>query len=523
MTPPALASVSGFTPEDLTTSLLIGSIVLLIAVAAVRLANRSGLPTLLIYLGLGLVVGESGFGLRFSDAVLTQVLGYTALVLILAEGGLTTQWSAIRRSVAPAIVLSTVGVLVSVAVVGVAAHYLLGLSWTVALLLGAITSSTDAAAVFSVLRRVPLPSRITGLLEAESGFNDAPVVLLVLALAEQAAPDGAPHPWWQVAAFAVLELAGGAAIGLVLGYAVGRVIKRVASGSSGLFSIGVLAIPVLAYAVADLAHTSGFIATYLSALVLGNLHLPHRQAVRGFAQALGWLAQIGLFVLLGLLASPTRLVHQIVPALVIGTVLLLLARPLSVLVSVPWFGIRWRERIFLSWAGLRGAVPVVLATVPLTLGTRNTEWIFDLVFVLVVVFTLVQAPTLPWVARRLGVVDESHTLDVELESTPLEELRAEVLLVRVGTSSQLHGVEVQELRLPRDADVTLVVREGHTMVPTRRTVLHRGDRFLIVTTETHRADVIRRIRAVSDEGRMAGWRRHGTRIDRSIAPPPRHT
>ncbi|WP_244328454.1 potassium/proton antiporter [Yimella sp. cx-51] len=504
----ALVPKSGaYDLNDLTRTLLIGSAVLLVAIAAVRFANRSGLPTLLIYLAMGTVLGDAGFGLQFSDPLMTEVLGYAALVLILAEGGLTTEWSSIKDSVVPAALLSTVGVLISVGVVGVAVHFMLGLDWTTSLMLGAIVSSTDAAAVFSVLRKVPLPDRLNGVLEAESGFNDAPVVLLVTALAAAGANAGDAPNWGAIAVAAVFELTVGAVIGLSLGYVLGWVMKNSAPGSSGLFSIGVLAACVLAFSVADILHTSGFLATYLCALVLGNLHLPHRQAVRGFAQSFGWLAQIGLFVLLGMLAAPSRLPDQLWPAMVVGLVLLLVARPLSVFGSMPGFGITVREKLFLSWAGLRGAVPVVLATVPLTFGTRGTEWIFDLVFVLVVVFTLVQAPTLPWVARRLGLVNHSHVVDVELEATPLDELNAEVLHVRIGDESQLSGVEVHELRLPKGANVTLVKRDSGSFVPGDRSVLHRGDQLLIVTPSALRGATVRRIRAVSADGRLAGWRR----------------
>lgn len=500
-----------FGTHELAVVLLVGSLVLLVAVAAVRLANRSGLPSLLLYLAIGAIVGEVGFGVNFDDPTLTRVLGYAALVLILTEGGLSTRWSTIKGSVPAAAVLSTLGVLVSIAVVGVASHYLLHVSWQIGFLLGAIVSSTDAAAVFSVLRNVPLPAKLTGVLEAESGFNDAPVVLIVVALAEAATPGQPGSAWWVVVLMAVVELAGGALIGLALGWGLGRIIKRAGVGSSGLFSIGVVAICVLSYAGATLAHTSGFIACYLTALVLGNLHLPHRSATLGFGQALGWLAQIGLFVLLGLLASPSRLEAQVVPALVVGSVLLLVARPLSILASTPWFGFRWRERLFLSWAGLRGAVPVVLATVPLTLRTPDTEWIFDLVFVLVVVFTLIQAPTLPRVARHLGLIDDAQALDVQVESTPLEELHAELLQVRVGPHSLLHGVELHELRLPAGANVTMVVRDGTSFVPDRRTALRHGDQLLLITTVTTRADTIRRVRAVSRGGRLAGWRARTSR------------
>jgi potassium/hydrogen antiporter len=494
-----------FLLDDLTWSLLIGSAVLLVAVAAVRISVRSGLPSLLIFLGIGLLLGESGLGITFDSEELTQVLGYSALVLILAEGGLTTRWSGIRRSVAPAAVLSTVGVAVSVGVVAVAARYVLQLEWSVALLIGAILSSTDAAAVFSVLRTVPLPRRLSGMLEAESGFNDAPVVILVVALAAESAPTAEHHAWWYLLIEAGFELVGGTVIGLMVGWSGAWLLRRVAGASSALFSIGVVSLVVLAYAVAATAQTSGFIAAYLSALVLGNLGLPHRSAVHSFSSALGSIAQIGLFVLLGLLASPSQLPEQIVVAVVIGLVLLLVARPLSVLVSLTPFRIPLRDQAFLSWAGLRGAVPIVLATVPATLGTPNAERIFDLVFVLVIIFTLVQAPTLPWVARRLGLAESVRAVELDVETTPLETMGAEVLQVTVGDRSRLHGVEIFELRLPVGANVTLVVRDGKGFVPQGQTVLRHGDQLLVVSSAEARHKTEERIRAVDEGGRLAGW------------------
>ncbi len=499
------ASSSSFSLDDLTLALLIGSLVLVVAVAAVRLSLRSGLPSLLIYLGIGLVLGERGFGIDYDNQQLTQVLGYAALVLILVEGGLTTRWSGIRHSVAPAAVLATVGVAVSVVVVGVTAHLLLGWSWQVAFLVAAVLASTDAAAVFSVLRRVPLPRQISGVLEAESGFNDAPVVLLVTALAASLTPGDTPHPWWEVGLVAVLELAGGAVVGLAVGWGGARLLRLVASTSSALFAIGVIAVAVLAYAVAASLHTSGFLACYLAALVLGNLRLPHRPAVLGFATAIGWLAQIGLFVLLGLLAHPDQFLTVLGPALVVGAALLLLGRPASVFVALLPFGMSWRTQTFLSWAGLRGAVPVVLATVPGTLGTPGVPWIFDLVFVLVVIFTIVQAPTLPWVARRLGLAAAHHQVDLAVETTPLDELGAELLEIDIGPGSRIGGVRVFELRLPVGANVSLVVREGRSFVPRDNDVLRHGDQLLVVAPSAVRAAAEERLRAVSRGGRLADW------------------
>jgi cell volume regulation protein A len=503
--PASTPAPEGYSLDDLALALLVGSAVLVVAVAAVRLSNRSGLPSLLIYLAIGLALGESGLGIRYDSEQLTQVLGYAALVLILVEGGVTTHWPEIRGSVAPAAVLSTVGVGVSVVVVAVVARGVLGWSWEVALLVGAVLASTDAAAVFSVLRRVPLPRRVTGMLEAESGFNDAPVVLLVTALSANLAPAGHPEPWWQLVLMAVVELAGGAAIGLAVGWVGARVMRLVATASSALFAIGVLAVAVLAYGAADVVHTSGFIACYLAALVLGNQKLPHRPSVVGFASAMGWLAQIGLFVLLGLLASPSGFADQLVPALVVGAALLLVARPLSVLVSCTPFRMPWRTQAFLSWAGLRGAVPVVLATVPVTAGAAGTTWMFELVFVLVVIFTLVQAPTLPRVARRLGLDASHHRVPLTVEATPLEDLGAELLEIDVGPESRIGGVRVFELRLPAGANVALVVRDGSSFVPRGQDVLRHGDQLLVVTPAAVRERVEKRLYQVSRGGRLAEW------------------
>ena len=246
----------------------------------------------------------------------------------------------------------------------------------------------------------------------------------VTALSLQIAHPADAEPWWAIGLLAVAELTGGALIGLAIGWLGGKLMQRLAQGTSGLFSLGVVAIGVLAYAAAATVHTSGFIACYLAALVLGNMHLSHRQSVTGFAEALGWLAQIGLFVMLGMLARPSGIVEEIPRAIVVGLVLLLVARPLSVLVSLTPFGIPWREQAFLSWAGLRGAVPVVLATVPVTTSVPGVEWVFELVFMLVVIFTLVQAPLLPWVARRLRVTEPALATGVVVESVPLEQLGA---------------------------------------------------------------------------------------------------
>jgi NhaP-type Na+/H+ and K+/H+ antiporter len=482
--------------------LLSGSALVLAAIAAVRLSLRIGLPSLLAYLGIGLLIGESGLGIQFDNAELAQTLGLAALVIILIEGGLTTNWRLARSGVPAAISLAIVGTAVSILVVALGARWLLGLDWRLAFLLGAVLAPTDAAAVFSVLRRLPLPPRLTGVLEAESGYNDAPVVIVVVALSTHA--DGDLNTWLLLGSIAY-ELAAGAAIGLVVGPLGAYALRRVALPASGLYPIAVLSLAIGSYGVASLLHASGFLATYLCALVLGNARLPHRPATRGFAEGLAWLAQIGLFVMLGLLASPSELPAEILPALAIGFVLVLLARPLSVIVSTLGFGIPWPERAFLSWAGLRGAVPIVFATVPVTHDVPGAERLFALVFVIVVVFTLVGGPTLPMFARLCRVTAPAEAREIDVEAAPLEELHADMLEVRVPPDSQLDGVEILELRLPAEALITLIVRDGRSFVPGPRTMLQAGDELLVVAAAGTRDAAERRLRAVSRRGKLAGW------------------
>jgi cell volume regulation protein A len=490
----------------LDTALLLGSAILLVAVAAVRLSAGVGLPSLIIYLVLGLAIGEDGLGIPFSDARLTQVLGFCALVVIIAEGGLTTRWSVVRPVLPAAATLATVGVFVSVAVVGVAVHVLLGLPWQLAFLYGAVLSSTDAAAVFSTLRRTRLRPGPRTLLEAESGMNDAPAALLVIALSS-AATAGAPASWWLQALLIGYELVAGALIGLVVGFVGAGGLRRFALPAAGLYPLAVVGLTGLAYAGGAVAHASGLLAVYVAGVVLGNARLPHRHVVLGFADGLAWLAQIGLFVLLGLLASPSRLPAAVLPALLVGAVAVLFARPLAVATSVTWFRVGWREQAFLSWAGLRGAVPIVFATVPLTAGVPGATTLFDVVFVLVVLYTAAQAGTIAPTARRLGLTAPAEASDLHVETAPLDRLRADVLELDIVPGSRLAGVYVGELRLPAGAVVTLILRDGHGFVPDERTRLRRGDTLLIVATVDSRAAAERRLRAVNRSGRLARW--HG--------------
>ncbi len=489
-------------PGDLNLALLVGALVVLVSALAVRLGLRLGVPGLLVFLGLGMVIGEAGLGLRFDNAGLTRDLGLVALVVILAEGGLTTRLSTVRPVAAAATVLATAGVLVSVTVMAMAGHYLLGMGWRTAILLGAVVSSTDAAAVFSVLRRLRLRARVKGILEAESGINDAPAVVIVSLVVSGS---WGHDPWWRIGGLLLYELAAGAVVGYLVGRLGRWLLARIALPAVGLYPLASLALIVMAYAATGLAHASGFLAVYVCAVLIGSSRLPHRGAVLGFAEGLAWLAQIGLFVLLGLLAVPGRLPAVILPALAAGAVLTFVARPLAVLLCATGFGVRWREQLFLSAAGLRGAVPIVLATIPLADGIDGATRIFDITFVLVLVFTALQAPSLPYLAKRLDVLSSTAAGELTVDAAPLDEMNALIIDVAVPPGSRLSGEYVADLRLPKGAMISLVVRDGESLVPEGMTRLRTGDRLLVVTTAAARAGTERRLRAVSRRGVLAGW------------------
>lgn len=492
-------------PADLNLVLLGGAGLLLVAVAAVRVSSGAGLPSLLLYLAIGLAVGEAGLGLEFEDAQLTQVLGTVALAVILAEGGFTTDWRTVRPVAPLAAVLATVGVAVSVVVTTALVHLLLDVDLRTAILLGAVASSTDAAAVFAVLRRLPIRHRLRATVEAESGFNDPPVIILVTVVTSSA--------WTDADGLGILGRIGyQLVLGVVVGYAVARaavwLLRRSALPASGLYPIATLALAFVAFALAGLAGGSALMAIYVAGLTLGNAHLPHRSTTASFVEGLAWLAQIGLFVMLGLLVSPSRLLDALPYALVVGTALTLVARPVSVVLCATPFRVPWRDQAFISWAGLRGAVPIVLATIPMSVGLPGAERIFDVVFLLVVLFTLVQGPTLPWIARRLGAAVDHHPRSVAIESAPLESLDATLLQLTVAPGSRLAGVEVSELRLPQPAAVSLVLRGTEIFAPGPTTVLRTGDHLLVAAGRADHAAVERRLRAVSNSGRLAGWYAH---------------
>ena len=480
-----------------------GAVMVLAAALAARLGSRLGLPSLLLFLWLGMTLEL--VGVRMSDAAFAHGLGFAALVFILAEGGFTTRWIDIKGSLSLAGLLATVGVGISITLVAAFCHLVLGYDLPTAVLIGAITAPTDSAAVFSVLRGLPLPPRVRSVLEGESGLNDAPVVLLVAAATAWTLgdlPHGGPAT---IAAEILFELAGGIGMGAVVGFVGAWLLRRVALPASGLYPLSAMAVTVLAYGLGVWAHVSGFAAVYVAAVILGNGHLTHRNATRSFAEGVGWIAQIGLFIMLGMLASPERLTWRMVlEGVVIGAVLTFIVRPLSVALCAVWFKLPWREQAFVAWAGLRGAVPIIMATVPLAAGSPRSETIFEEVLVLVVVFTLLQAPTLPAVARLLRIADAAP-VDIEVEVAPLDRVQADFMQVSVPPGSRLHGVTIKELRLPPLSVVAVILRDGVPLSPVPLDRIQEGDELMIVVPSRQRDAVEHLLASIGQGGRLSRW------------------
>ncbi len=453
---------------------IVGTLVAL-AVLLSRAIGRRGLPVVLLFLVLGMVAGSEGLGgIHFEDYELTFRLGTVALVVILFDGGLQTSYAAMRPVLAPATVLATVGVALTAGLVG-GAGWLLGLGWTEALLLGAVVSSTDAAAVFSVLRGsgVHLRQRVAATLEAESGLNDPMAVILTIGLTSALVAD-APLSIGLLG-MTVLQLLVGAVSGFAIGHAC-RWVLRLPLLAGGLYPSLTLAMSAIAFALPTLMYGSGFLAVYVAGLVLGNGPLPYRAGILRVHDFVAWFAQIVMFLALGLLAFPSRLLDVFGPAIAIAAALALVARPLSVLVCLLPFRYEPREIAYVGWVGLRGAVPIILATFPMMAGIEAAPRIFDIVFFVVVVSVTAQGWSVRAITRVLGlqtVAPPSPPASVEIAST--FPLTSEIMTFYVDERSAVIGRRIADLDFPPGATAMLLVRGPDLLAPRGPVQLCEGD------------------------------------------------
>ncbi|BBC73800.1 K+/H+ antiporter [Altererythrobacter sp. B11] len=387
-------------------ALLSVGILLLLTVLAGTLSSRFGLPALIGFLALGMLAGVDGpGGISFDDYLVTQGISVACLIFILFSGGLDTEWRNVRRVAVPALLLATLGVLLSAGVVGAAAMLILGFGPFQGFLLGAIVASTDAAAVFAILRSsdMKLNADVRALIEVESGSNDPMAIFLVgAALLFLTTPDVSVLT---LGSDFIVQMAAGAAIGTAAGWLMPEILKRSKYAHGGLAFVISIATALIAYGCAQIVGGNGFLAAYVAGLMAGNRGYAAKPIVATFQDGMAWLAQVAMFLTLGLLIAPSNLVHVIGPGLAITFILMLVARPLSVfLCLLPFRQFGWRSKLFISWAGLRGAVPIVLATFPIVAGVPGAFAIFNIVFFVVLLCSLIQGPTINWLARRLGVV-----------------------------------------------------------------------------------------------------------------------
>jgi cell volume regulation protein A len=460
--------------------------VLAASVALALGAAKTTLPALVAFLGLGMLLGSDGIGgIAFDDAAVAREVGIVSLVAILYEGGLSTSWRRLRSVAVPATLLSTVGVAVTAGVTGCFAHMFFDLSWAESFLLGSVVASTDAAAVFATLRRTRLRRSIARTLEAESGGNDPVAIALTLGLiAWIERPDYGVD---DLVVLLVKQIGIGLAVGMAIGALAMWVFARIPQSIVSFVPVASAAAAALAFGTADAAHGSGFLSVYLVGLAVGSTPSRYRGQLVTFHEGIAYVAQVALFIVLGLLVFPSDLPHVAFAGLGLVAALMFVARPVAVWASTPFVGFTARERALLGWAGLRGGVPIVLGTFVLSSHVRSADTIFNAVFFVVLVSVVLQGTTLEWLARRLGLVGASAPTQRPLEVTRTGVLDLEEF--RVGPDHAIAGAAVRELGLPREALVAVVVRGDDAIPPRGSTRIEAGDVLFVLVPHGKRPEV----------------------------------
>jgi potassium/hydrogen antiporter len=461
------------------------SVLLVLAVVTASVSQKFRAPSALLFLGLGMLVGDDGLGLvTVAEVATVQNIGVLALIVILFEGGLTTKPTDLRRAAGPGGLLATLGVVVTAAITGFGAWLLLDVEPLTAALLGSVVASTDAAAVFSTLRTVRLPPRLAAILKVESGANDPFAIVLTLGLLEVAAGTSTAGA---LTLFAVLQPLLGAAIGIAVGAVAVRILRAVRLPADGLYPVLAFGFAGVAYGTAVIAGGSGFLAVYVAGLLVGAFVRRRRRGIRDFHEGLANAAEIGLFLVLGLLVFPSRLVDVVVPGLLVAATLTFVARPLTTALCLTPFRVPWREQTIVAWGGLRGAVPIVLATFPIIAGYPGAATIFDVVFFVVLVSTLVQGSTVGRLVGWLGIHAERPAWAPVAEALPIDEVEADLVEVIVSDDLPIAGRWLRDVPLPEGMLLAAIVREERVIVPRGDAVLLAEDVLLIVVQESDRA------------------------------------
>lgn len=472
---------------DFELVILAIAILLLLGVMASKASYKLGIPALLLFLVIGMLAGSEGFGgIEFDDPQAAQTLGIVALAYILFAGGLDTRWRSIRPVLGAAAALASVGVILTALIVGLAAFWLFDPSLMEALLFGAIVSSTDAAAVFMVLRSkaLHLRGRLKPLLELESASNDPMAVLLTIGLIDLLMqPDTA---WFNLVSFFALQVLVGGAIGVGVGRLLAFVLNRLHLEYEGLYPVVTLSAVLLTYGATAALGGSGFLAVYLVGLVVGKYDFVHKRSLIRFHDGIAWLMQIAMFLVLGLLVFPSRLLPVAAMALALSLVLIFIARPVAVFLTLLFYKMPLNEKGFISWVGLKGAVPIVLATFPLIEGVPQADLIFNIVFFAVLTSVLIQGTTISLAARLLRVEEKPEPAvptpepDIAWEPPSVSAPASRQQEIHLPTNSPAAGKQIVEVGFPSNALVIALQRDDRTMVPTGSTTLLPGDRLVMV-------------------------------------------
>lgn len=462
--------------------MLLAGILVLLGILSSKISSRVSVPVLVLFLILGMLAGSEGLGrIAFENYQLAHAVGTLALGLILFDGGLRTPVGAVRSAWKPAVVLATVGVVITALITGAASAWILGVPLVYGLLLGSIVSSTDAAAVFSILRGrgVGLDERLAATLEVESGSNDPMAIFLTIGFVQFILGD--LEPGLAVFGFFASQMLIGAAVGLLGGWVGVKVVNRINLDAAGLYPILVATIGVLSFAAAAVMGGSGFLAVYLAGIVLGNHDIVFRRGIFLFHDGLAWLAQITMFLVLGLLIFPSSVYATAAQGMLVALVLIFVARPVTVFVTLVPFGFRFRELVLLSWVGLKGAVPIILAIYPLLFGLPDGDLLFNVVFFVVLVSALAQGWSLPLVARRLGLQRPVEpTSPLTLDITSLRHVDADIVEYAIGPDSRVAGRMLKDLPIPEGVVVAMVGREHRTVPPSGTTRLVPGDYVFVI-------------------------------------------
>lgn len=472
-------------PEEV---LLTASIILFLSIFAGKAGFRFGLPALLLFLGVGMLFGSDGLGIQFSDPGKAQFIGMLALSIILFSGGMDTKVSEVRPIVSQGVVLATVGVLATTFVTGAFIYWLFGffsqyitLTFPEALLLAAVMSSTDSASVFSILRSkgVHLKERLRPTLELESGSNDPMAYMLTLLLIAYIQSGGMNI--WEASFSLLIQLSVGAVAGFLLGKLAVFIINKINIDNESLYPILLLATAFFTFAATTLCQGNGYLAVYIAGLVVGNAKIVHKKSMGTFFDGFSWLWQIVMFLTLGLLVNPHELLPIAGVGILVGIFMILVARPLSVfLCLIPYKNFSTKGKLYISWVGLRGAVPIIFATYPMIEGIEHASMFFNIVFFITILSLVIQGTTVTSVAKWLGMIDEAerkNEFGIELP----EEIKSAMSEIDVTASVLAHGNKLMHLTLPDHTLAVMVKRDGHYFIPKGHTELKENDKLLMIS------------------------------------------